>query len=266
MGTARPWRRRPSLTKISCTRRKRFVLNLSFTKKTDIGSFSAWRSCDLTRGGNFAHDSARTPCQFLEEGPARAKYHSVAGAMVLCFEHSSRSESHAKPAPPAPEEFYEGDPMTFPRCHALLESGVVGIIIIVAGVLPLAAAQGAGRELPVVTFAATPLYPRTALLGSILGAVRIRVTTDGRKVSSLNVESGPPMLARAAEENIQTWQFERHEPTTFVVTFQYRIKDPPACQVGNSTVLMHMPLSVEISARGVYTCDPRAQLPSKRTH
>ena len=37
------------------------------------------------------------------------------------------------------------------------------------------------------------------------------------------VESGQPMLAQAAQKNVKTWQFEQHSPTTFEVTFRYRL-------------------------------------------
>jgi hypothetical protein len=82
------------------------------------------------------------------------------------------------------------------------------------------------------------------------------VTTDGLKVSVLDAESGPPLLVKAAKENIQSWRFEKHKPTTFLVTFQYRLEDEGTCAVDNSTVILHLPAQVEISARALEHCDP----------
>jgi hypothetical protein len=154
--------------------------------------------------------------------------------------------------------------MSLPRCHALLKFMGMGLMIL-GGTLPLAFAQNPGRELPVVSAASVPLYPSTALLAHILGSVSIRVRTDGEKISSLNDESGPPMLVQAARENLRTWQFEKHDPTTFLVTFEYRIEEPGVCSVENSNVVLHMPLHVEISAKGVHTCDPASVVPHTKS-
>ena len=91
-----------------------------------------------------------------------------------------------------------------------------------------------------------PLYPRVALLAHIEGIVRIKVATDGNRVSSLNPESGPPMLVEAAKKNIQTWEFEKHKPTSFIATFEYRIEGPPQCGITNATAILHVPLEVQV--------------------
>jgi hypothetical protein len=114
------------------------------------------------------------------------------------------------------------------------------------------------EELPIVSAASMPLYPRTAHLAHIQGQVRIRVTTDGNKVVSFDDESGPPMLVKAAEENLWTWRFEKHKSTTFFVTFDYRIEGESACTIGNASVVLHLPSEIQISVKGVYTCDPRS--------
>jgi outer membrane biosynthesis protein TonB len=106
--------------------------------------------------------------------------------------------------------------MTAARCCALLECVGVGMMVIFGGVFSSAFAQNAGQQLPVVVSASVPLYPRTAQLAHIQGTVKIRATTDGKKVSSLDAESGPPMLVQAAEDNLRTWQFEEHKPVTFL--------------------------------------------------
>ena len=106
-----------------------------------------------------------------------------------------------------------------------------------------------------------PLYPRTALLARIQGVVKIRVTTDGKKVSSLEAESGPPMLVNAAKENILRLGIcEEHKPVTFVTTFEYFIEEPAQCGFNNGTAVLHMPLEVRVSANGVQTCDPAVEM------
>jgi Gram-negative bacterial TonB protein C-terminal len=111
------------------------------------------------------------------------------------------------------------------------------------------------EPVPVVTNASVPLYPRIALIAHIMGVVRFRLSTDGSHVTSVEVENGPPLLAKAAEENIKTWQFERHKPTTFEATFTYKLL-PATCDakgncngVENDEVLLHLPTNVEIAAR-----------------
>jgi outer membrane biosynthesis protein TonB len=65
-------------------------------------------------------------------------------------------------------------------------------------------AQKAEQELPLVIAGKMPLYPIMARLARVEGVVKIRVTTDGEKVTSLEAESGPPMLVKFAKENILT--------------------------------------------------------------
>jgi Gram-negative bacterial TonB protein C-terminal len=117
-------------------------------------------------------------------------------------------------------------------------------------------AEPSQEPLPTVTNAAVPLYPRTADLAHIEGIVRLQVSTDGARVSNVKVESGPPMLAKAAADNVRTWEFSQHKPTTFKVKFNYRILPESGCYVDNSVVMLRLPTEVEVSTKGVHTCDP----------
>jgi hypothetical protein len=67
------------------------------------------------------------------------------------------------------------------------------------------------------------------------------------------------MLAKAAQENVKTWEFEEHSPTTFEVTFRYKILPQSECDIDNGTVLLRLPTEVEVSAKGVQTCDPAVE-------
>ncbi len=116
-------------------------------------------------------------------------------------------------------------------------------------------AQQPNNPAPVVTSASVPLYPRIPLIAQITGVVRLRVSTDGSRVTSMEMESGPPILANAAEENVKTWQFEPHKPTTFETTFTYKLL-PMTCDAKgqcngrqNDEGLLHFPTDVQINTR-----------------
>lgn len=117
-------------------------------------------------------------------------------------------------------------------------------------------ARDAKEHLPVITAATVPLYPALARLAHIDGTVRLRISTDGEKVSVIQIESGQPMLAQAAEENAKTWHYKKHAPITFQTTFQYKLLSETECEMDSGTVLLRLPTVVEISAKGVRTCDP----------
>jgi hypothetical protein len=123
----------------------------------------------------------------------------------------------------------------------------------------MSTAQQAKEQLPRVASAGVPLYPRTPRIAHIDGVVRLRLSTDGKRVSAIEVESGQPMLAKAAQENVKTWEFEEHSPTTFEVTFRYKILPQSECDIDNGTVLLRLPTEVEVSAKGVQTCDPAVE-------
>jgi hypothetical protein len=122
-----------------------------------------------------------------------------------------------------------------------------------------ALAQEAAREVPLLSASVVPLYPRMALAARVQGVVKLHVTTDGKKVSSVEVESGPPMLVAAAKESILGWQFEPHKPTSFDTTFEYVIEEPAECNFSNSVAVLKLPLEVRISTKGLKTCDPAAE-------
>src|SRR5208337_3616573 len=92
--------------------------------------------------------------------------------------------------------------------------------LIISLVAPAAAFAGWAQAhqfkvaLPRVSAAAVPLYPLQAYLSNVEGTVLLRVTTDGHRVVATHVEQGHRLLAAAAQENVQTWQFQVHEPAT----------------------------------------------------
>jgi hypothetical protein len=107
-----------------------------------------------------------------------------------------------------------------------------------------------------------PFYPALPKMALIEGEVHLRVTTDGSAVASVTVESGQPMLARAAQDNVKTWKFEHHEPTSFLTVFSYHLLTEFKCdpdKPNNGDVHLELPTEVEITAsttlRDAY-CDP----------
>lgn len=125
-------------------------------------------------------------------------------------------------------------------------------------------AQDSVQVSPVVTSAAMPLYPTIAVAARVQGIVKIKVTTNGTSVVSLETVSGPAMLVESAKKNIKTWMFAPHKPTTFITTFEYSFKDPPSCTYTDSDVTARLPLEVHISIRQLQTCDPMATVTSTR--
>ncbi len=133
----------------------------------------------------------------------------------------------------------------------------VYVAMLILGALSISCvAQKASPKLPIVTAASVPIYPRLALVARIHGIVKIRVKTDGKKVISLDSESGPPILVKAAKENIQTWEFEEHKPADFVTTYEFRIMEPAQCNFDNGMAVLHLPSEIQVTAGGIETCDP----------
>src|SRR6266568_6434878 len=103
---------------------------------------------------------------------------------------------------------------------------------------------------PVVVSGEMPLYPLLARQARIQGEVQLQVQTDGSLPVSVTVESGPPMLAKAAQENVKTWRFLKHDPTIFETHFSY-ILDSSSCEAGkpeSARVLLELPSQVELKA------------------
>lgn len=137
---------------------------------------------------------------------------------------------------------------------------LVGVgLMIFGGMLSPAFAQKAEPQLPLVVAGEMPLYPIMARAARVQGVVKIKVTTDGKKVTAVDTESGPPMLLKFAKENILTWKFSAHKPSTFVTTFEYVIEEPAQCVYSNNAVALRLPLEVRISTKGLKTCDPAAE-------
>jgi Gram-negative bacterial TonB protein C-terminal len=111
-----------------------------------------------------------------------------------------------------------------------------------------AGGQEAKGVLPSVVTIGVPTYPAVARVAHIEGIVHMRITTDGRRVTTAEVQDGPRVLAVSAQENVRTWQFSPHDPTTFPVTYQYKLVSALSIGIGNTSVTLGLPTNVEVSA------------------
>jgi TonB family protein len=121
-------------------------------------------------------------------------------------------------------------------------------------------AQQLTESLPVVTAASVPLYPPLARQAHIEGEVRLEISTDGDRISNVDIVSGQRMLAEATKENVNTWRFRPHTRTRFVVTFRYRLLPVPEesrCSAtnANSNVALKLPKEVDVSVNEAWVCD-----------
>jgi hypothetical protein len=110
------------------------------------------------------------------------------------------------------------------------------------------------EKLPMVKSGEMPLYPPVLRSAQIEGEVDLRVTTDGSGIASVEVEYGNLLLAKAAQENIKTWKFEPHEPTSFSTVFFYHLEKESAtysCKPDvpdNGSVVLKLPARVDITS------------------
>jgi hypothetical protein len=133
-----------------------------------------------------------------------------------------------------------------------------GLMLCCLSAADIKSSANAGN-MPVVTHAAVPLYPDSARIAGIEGMVLLKIETDGRRVVHINSVKGQPLLVNSSKANISTWVFRQHEPASFDVSFTYRLSSKAQCEPDNGAVVLHLPVSIEITASRVETCDPAVQ-------
>jgi hypothetical protein len=74
------------------------------------------------------------------------------------------------------------------------------------------------------------------------------------------MEDGPKLLQEATARTVQSWEFYKHEPTSFEVVFRYKIVDDPHPNPYGPTVLLRLPLEVEVSTTTLDISDPAAEI------
>jgi hypothetical protein len=147
--------------------------------------------------------------------------------------------------------------------NPFLRAFTVGVTA--AGILLIAPAGGQDpiRAWPRVVRAGIPFYPPLAQATHVYGTVHVRVTTDGQNIVATHVEDGPKLLVDATEKNIQSWELSKHEPTSFVVTFVYKLKDDSKSNPNGPTIVLRMPTEVEVSATPLVIRDPSPDIRPK---
>jgi hypothetical protein len=113
---------------------------------------------------------------------------------------------------------------------------------------------------PKVTTIDVPVYPPLARAAHVEGIVRIKITTDGQRVTATQVEDGHKLLAAAAEENAKTWHFAAHEPATITVTYRYKLMAGLKGDPSSPTITLRLPNEVQISTVPLTISDPGAQV------
>ncbi|MCZ2149673.1 MAG: energy transducer TonB [Bryobacterales bacterium] len=130
-------------------------------------------------------------------------------------------------------------------------------LLLVAAFLPTIVAQQSRSVMPMIAGGAVPLYPPLARAAKIQGVVHVRITTDGSRAVTAQAEDGQRLLAVAAEENARTWQFSKHSPMSFMVTYRYRLDadaDP-----NNPTVTLRFLTEIDVSIAPLVISDPSAE-------
>jgi len=95
--------------------------------------------------------------------------------------------------------------------------------------------------------AEVPLYPPVARVTKAEGVIHVHVSTDGHKVISARADEDLKPLSNAAEENARSWTFATHTPTSFTITYRYRLA--AECDPNNPTVILKFPTEVEVCMR-----------------
>ena len=126
----------------------------------------------------------------------------------------------------------------------LLARCVVTCVVLLSGSLAGVAQQK--LALPMVSFAEVPLYPPIARVANVQGVVHLTVTTDGHRVVSTQVQDGAKVLADAAEKNAQSWKFNDHQPTSFAVTYVFKLVTDIKPEQNNPRIILRLPTEVEI--------------------
>lgn len=137
--------------------------------------------------------------------------------------------------------------------------GVVYTLVVCSALLVGQGHAGVHQEaaiLPSVIGAEVPFYPAQARLARIEGVVHVIIKTDGHRVTAVQPDSGPKMLAAAAESNIKTWEFATHAPTTLAVTYRYKLVPESRAKSHTSTVILRLPIEVEVIATPIPVTDP----------
>lgn len=102
-----------------------------------------------------------------------------------------------------------------------MKTSIVTLALLLCLPVSYSAQSQTSSPLPQVLQHADPTYPPLARQTRISGDVHLEITTDGESVTTASAIDGHPILRPSAVDNVRTWKFARHNPSTFFVTFRY---------------------------------------------
>jgi hypothetical protein len=111
-----------------------------------------------------------------------------------------------------------------------------------------------------------PEYDNLAIAADIQGDVEltVKIDSDGSVLGS--TASGPPVLVKAAQQNIAVWRFERprHGPINQNITYKFVLEEPGGCSPSPELKTdFELPYEVTIVAQATTTCDPAETITRK---
>jgi len=77
----------------------------------------------------------------------------------------------------------------------------------------------------------------------------MQVWTDGTSIVKVEGSGAHKLLTAAAEENLRTWRFYTHKPTSFTVAFVYSIDPVEVFGFVNPSIVLQLPTRVEIRTK-----------------
>jgi hypothetical protein len=143
-------------------------------------------------------------------------------------------------------------------CSCRILSAV--LIVLCTPVICSGADQETSRDSPVVTDGRLPTYPVRARMHHFESVVRLEVSMEGDKITKVTLLEGQLVLGTTAIENVKTWRFRWHTPTTFETIYRYKLLPESACDVDNPTIVLRLPVEVEVTAKAMKICDSSSEI------
>lgn len=146
--------------------------------------------------------------------------------------------------------------MNLLRRSAVCTVGILTMGGLTIGLPVLHSRQLSPASAPAVAAASVPFYPRLWRSAGIRGTVRLLVSTDGRLVTRIRAVEGGALFETEAAQNVRTWVFREHRPTTFEVEFRYVLEGDSECEeTSPKMILLRLPHAVELHASPLKTCE-----------
>jgi len=123
------------------------------------------------------------------------------------------------------------------------------LVLFLVALIPLNGGENCNPMLG-VRKCVSPDYPNVARLAQISGDVRLlaKVSEDGR-VETVDVLSGPPILAKYAQKNLLSWHYTNlPKEEKIEVVYHYRLRGPKIYSPVVPSVSIESPTEVVITS------------------